>query len=169
MRRWFRYAIVLVAAYSAVFTPTASSRSEGAPPSLPPTIVLDHSIGGVAFHERRSVVEKRIGRGEVEQLVPGAFYVNYPRYRIKILYVHDGPREVVQGIETGSPRYRTPQGIHIGSTRAAVKALPGRVYCGDKSRCDHLSKISEGLGTTFQFDSRGRVSSISVGSGVLPH
>jgi hypothetical protein len=154
-----------------VIAPTASSGGRTAPPSLPPTIVLDRSIGGVAYRERRPAVENRIGAGQLEPLVHGAFYMEYPRYGIKILYVHDRDWRfyVVQAVETVSPRYRTPQGVHIGSSRAAVKALPGRVYCGYKTRCDHFANKSDSLGTTFQFDRKGRVNWISIGSGTLPH
>jgi hypothetical protein len=83
-------------------------------------IVLGSSIDGIRLDESRADVEKRFGVGRSSQrgLVSyfgGRLIVNY--------WFHDGLYKWVQYLETRWSGYRTRSGIHVGSSRRALRAL----------------------------------------------
>jgi hypothetical protein len=136
-------------------------RAAAAPPP-PPVIVLDHSIGGIAYHDTPATVERKLGGGRVVLRIPGGRQIQYP-YDIKVLYRRGRGAWLAMQVETRSARYRTVQGVGIGSTRKAVKVIP-MVQC-DPTGCDRSTLPNgAGMGTTFQFDSRGRVNWIAIGN-----
>ena len=69
-------------------------------------------------------------------------------------------------IETRSAQYKTKQGVGIGSTRKAVRAIPG-VKCYPDGDCGHIADgdpNSHGTRTTFRINKQGRVVWIALGS-----
>jgi len=107
-------------------------------------IVLDHSIGGVALGERRSEVERRLGQGfvlEAEDQKPPEPSVHsedvlYAKHGLEVWYVSRSGTAVsrrrgrVSILLTHSPRFRTPEGVHVGSPVAALRRLEG-LNCGN--------------------------------------
>jgi len=131
--------------------------------SITRTIVLDRSIAGVNLGETRSSIERRIGAGylvsvrtdtsttppsQVERIGYDAagLYVTY-------LSAGAGPRQLAAGkamvLETTWTSFRTPQGVHVGSPLAAVKAIPGIRCFGPV--CQH-GFAGRGGGTSFLVD-----------------
>src|SRR5712691_2715814 len=104
------------------------------------TIVLDRSIAGVNLGETRASIERRIGVGFVlggartdTSTTPPQHVerIQYDAAGLYVTYVSAGaaPRQLLAGkavvLETTWTSFRTPQGVHVGSTLGAVKAIPG--------------------------------------------
>jgi hypothetical protein len=103
------------------------------------TIVLDRSIAGVSLGETRASIERRIGAGSIVSIrtdtstVPARRIdrLAYDAAGLYVTYVSAGSsagklaagRAVV--LETTWTSFKTPQGVHVGSPLAAVKAIPG--------------------------------------------
>jgi len=127
------------------------------------TIVLDRSIAGVALGEARASIESRIGHGYIVSIrtdsstVPPSHVerLGYDAAGLYVTYVSAGAsaRRLAAGkavvLETTWTSFRTPQGVHVGSPLAAVKAIPGtRCYVGV---CQH-GYTGKGGGTSFLVD-----------------
>jgi hypothetical protein len=128
------------------------------------TIVLDRSIAGVALDQTRASIEQRIGAGYVlggartdTSTSPPQHVerVEYDAAGLYVTYVSPGAaaRQLRAGkavvLETTWTSFLTPQGVHVGSALAAVKAIPG-VRCF-ASVCQHGYAGRSG-GTSFLID-----------------
>jgi hypothetical protein len=144
------------------------------------TIVLDRSIAGVAVGETRASIERRIGPGLV---VGGARTdtstsppshverIRYDAAGLYITYVSRGttPRLLTGRatvLETTWTSFTTAQGVHVGSSLAQVRAIPG-TRCFASVVCQHgYTKATRGSGTSFLVDlARRRVVRIVVSAG----
>lgn len=128
------------------------------------SIVLDRSIGGVALKEKRSEVERRLGDGVVvrtqDQKPPEPSLhveqVKYPKQGLEVVYVSRDatPLERARGrvyfVRTASPRYRTTQGIHVGSPATSLRSISG-LTCFTVE-CQHGYHANGLPGTTFRID-----------------
>jgi len=165
-------ALVVVAAALALVGAQAASAV-----TITRTIVLDHSIAGVNLGETRASIERRIGTGSIVSIrtdsstVPPSRVdrIAYDAAGLYITYVATGSaaRKVAAGkamvLETTWTSFKTPQGVHVGSPLAAVKAIPG-VRCFG-AVCQH-GYTGSGGGTTFLVDPvRKKVVRIVVGFG----
>ncbi len=141
------------------------------------TIVLDRSIAGVSLGETRASIERRIGTGSIVSIrtdtstVPPGHVerLAYDAAGLYVTYVSSGasPARLAAGkavvLETTWTSFRTPQGVHVGSLLAAVKAIPG-VRCFG-AVCQH-GYAGKGAGTSFLVDlTRRKVVRIVVGFG----
>jgi YD repeat-containing protein len=127
--------------------------------SITRTIVLDHSIAGVALGEARGSIERRIGPGSlVSSRTDTSGHVErlaYDAAGIYVTYVSPGasPSRLAAGkavvLETTWTSFRTSQGVHVGSPLAAVKEIPG-VRCYG-TVCQH-GRQGRGPGTSFLID-----------------
>jgi hypothetical protein len=123
------------------------------------------------LRERRLEVERVLGRGVVlhssDQKPPE------PRLHSEDILYSNGleigyisgdatPRSRARGqvivLLTRSPRFRTPQGVHVGSTAAELRSIKG-VKCGDELDllCQHGGYVHNQPGTTFQLSRPGGV------------
>lgn len=143
-------------------------------PAKSPLIVLDRSIGGVAVKEERSDVECRLGRGRLveawNQKPPEPAlhleHVRYPMAGLDVWYVSrdatrpERARGRVMTVRTRSARYRTAEGVRVGSPVTKLLALPG-LGCL-LATCGHRLTGRQ-TGTVFRLDrSGGRVIWIAV-------
>lgn len=121
-------------------------------------IVLGSSIDGISLGESRAAVEKAFGPGHSTQrgLVSyfgGHLLVNY--------WFHDGLYKFVEYLQTRWSGYRTRSGVHVGSTRGALRPL--YVTC-HKEDCSLMAgPMPDAVGTDFTMR-HGRVVEIAVGS-----
>jgi hypothetical protein len=152
---------------------SAGSRSSGNK-----LIVLDHSIGGVALGEKRIDAERHLGRGFVrhagDQKPPEPALhtedVLYAKYGLEVGYVSGNATQAsrergrVFVLLTHSPRYRTPQGVHVGSSAGDLYAIKG-VKCGNLLGLDgqHGGHVHNQPGTLFRLSGpSGVVARISI-------
>jgi hypothetical protein len=152
----------------------ATARSGSGSNSL---IVLDHSIGGVALGENRVDVERHLGRGPVlhrpDQKPPEpTFHEEDVLYknRLEVAYVSRNATRASRErgraavLLTRSPRFRTPQGVHVGSSADDLHAIKG-VKCGNLANldCQHGGHVHNQPGTTFRLSApSGAVASIAI-------
>lgn len=121
-------------------------------------LIPGESIGVVRMGERRSAVEKALGRGRPN----GHGVVSYFSGRLSVIYeFHDAVYPWVNGLATTSAGYITNSGVHVGSPRAALNPL--FVTCVDRTAC----RVQEGpwadaLMTSFLLR-RGRIVEIGMG------
>jgi hypothetical protein len=136
------------------------SRQDGA-------IVLDRSIGGVGLGKKRTDVEQSLGKGfvlkaedqEPPEPASHAEDVLYPKRGLEVWYVsanaskasRDKGRVIV--VLTHSPRYRTLEGVHVGSPATALNPIGG-VQCS-LADCQHGYHALNQPGTTFRLDHPG--------------
>ena len=127
------------------------------------TIVLDRSIAGVNLGETRASIERRTGTGAIVSVrtdtstVPSARVerIAYDAAGLYVTYVSTGAsaRKLAAGkavvLETTWTTFKTPQGVHVGSPLAAVRAIPG-VRCFG-AVCQH-GYSGAGGGTSFLID-----------------
>lgn len=123
------------------------------------TIVLDRSIAGVNLGETRASIERRIGTGSVVSTRTDASSrvdrIAYDAAGLYVTYVSTGSTArrpaaaKAMVLETTWTSFRTPQGVHVGSPLAAVKAIPG-VRCFG-AVCQH-GYVGSGGGTSFLVD-----------------
>ena len=83
-------------------------------------IVLGSSIDGIQLDEFRADVEKRFGVGRSSQRGLVSYFGGH---LIVDYWFHDGLYKWVQYLETHWSGYRTRSGIHVGSSRRALRAL----------------------------------------------
>jgi hypothetical protein len=127
-------------------------------------IVLDRSIAGVNLGEVRGSIERRIGTGYIVSIrtdtstTPPSHVerIGYDAAGLYVTYVSPGatPRQLAAGkavvLETTWTTFKTPQGVHVGSSLAAVKSIPGvRCFAGV---CQHGFSGSGAGGTSFLVD-----------------
>jgi hypothetical protein len=120
-------------------------------------IVLGSSIDGIRLDESRTNVEKAFGVGDSRRrgLVSyfgGHLLVNY--------WFHDGLYKQVEYLETRWSGYRTRSGVHVGSSRRALRPL--YVTCA-KGDCVLLAgPWPDPVGTVFTVR-HGKVIDITIG------
>jgi hypothetical protein len=141
----------------------ATAARAGQRVSITSTIVLDRSIAGVRLGETRTTIERRIGSGSVVSVradtstAPAGRIVRlaYDAAGLYVTYSSAGasPAQLAAGkamvLETTWTSFKTPQGVHVGSPLAAVKAIPG-VHCFG-AVCQH-GFVRGGAGTSFLVD-----------------
>jgi hypothetical protein len=140
-------------------------------------IVLDRSMGGVALRERREDAERILGDGHLlgaqdqKPREPRLHFeaVRYPN-GLQVGYVSENAtaRSVARGrvayLLTRSPRFRTKEGVHVGSTVAELRSIKG-VICGNLLNldCQHGGRIHNQPGTLFKLSApHGVVVSIAI-------
>jgi hypothetical protein len=102
------------------------------------TIVLDHSIGPVTLLEPQHKVEAALGKGSIiHNDAHFGHYVRYAKLGLDVVYA-PGPkhREYAFAILTTSSRYRTRDGVGVGSTEADVARIKG-IECRGGRSCQH--------------------------------
>jgi hypothetical protein len=164
--------LVLVAAIAAV---CLTSVAEAV--TITHAIVLDRSIAGVNLGETRGSIERRVGPGSLvssrtDTSTTPAGQVQRLAYDAAGLYVTYSssgatPSRLAAGravvLETTWTTFRTPQGVHVGSSLQAVKAIPGIRCFGPV--CQH-GYAGRGTGTSFLIDPiRKKVVRIVVSAG----
>ena len=132
-------------------------------------IRLDQSIGGVALREHRSDVERELGHGEVlrtEDQQPPEPRLHFERvlYQngLEVGYVSRSAssRSRAQGqvvyLLTHSPRFRTSEGVHVGSSAAELQTIRD-VTCGNVLGldCQHGGHVHNEPGTFFKLSGPG--------------
>ena len=144
---------------------TACGASDGSRSNGDTLIVLDHSMGGVALGERRADVEHRLGPGFVlhtgDQKPPEPTLhtedVLYAKHCLEVFYVSRNATKAsrergrVALMLTRSPDYRTPEGVHVGSTAAELRTIKD-VKCDDPANldCQHGGHVHNQPGTMFR-------------------
>ena len=174
-----RYARALRAPAALVIALAATSVAVAASGvTITRSIVLDRSIAGVGLGETRSSIERRIGPGFV---IGGARTdtstaklrhierIQYDAAGLYVTYVSIGTsaRELAAGravvLETTWTSFKTPQGVHVGSSSSALKSISG-LSCF-ASVCQH-GYLRGGGGTSFLIDqARKRIVRIVVSFG----
>ncbi len=72
-----------------------------------------------------------------------------------IAFRFDGPPvNSLDGIGVGSPAYRTPEGLHVGSTDTQVQAALPQAQC-DQSACSVFARAANGTVNVTAFDLLG--------------
>ena len=112
-------------------------------------IVLDHSLGSVRLLEKKSDVDRALGKGAT--LHNDQHYGHEVRYSegLDVFYA-PGPKhqEVAFAVMTTSRRYRTRSGVGVGSSQTAVESLDG-VHCYGPTQCQHGAAGQGEPGTAF--------------------
>jgi hypothetical protein len=122
-------------------------------------IVPAHSIGPIRLGESRRNVEKAFGPGKSKRrglvrYFGGRLLVNY--------WFHDGLYDHVEYLQTRWRGYHTRSGVHVGSSRQALRPL--YVSCASKTECWlQAGPMPDAVGTTFTLR-HGRVVDIEIGS-----
>jgi hypothetical protein len=134
-------------------TETTPSNSAGPKNQL---IVLGHSIAGISLGEPRKSVEKAFGHGTSRR----RGLVSYFGGRLQVDYWwHDRLTTRVQGLETRWSGFRTRSGVHVGTSRQALRAL--HATCGDGECSLAAGRMPDAPGTVFTMRS-GKVAEIDI-------
>jgi len=119
-------------------------------------IVPGVSIGNVRFGESRKAVERTLGPGKRV----AKDYFSYLSGQLRVLYsYHDQYTGRAQALITRWSGYRTRTGIHVGSTRQALKGL--HVNCSNEMCSSPQNPDYPGIILTMR---HGRVVEIFVGA-----
>ena len=135
--------------------------SQGVPPSSSPhpknrLIVLGDSIAGISLGEPRKSVEKAFGHGKTRR----RGLVWYFGGRLQVDYwFHDRLTTRVEGLETRWGGFHTRSGVHIGTSRQALRAL--HVTCGDVQCSRAAGRMPDAPGTVFTMR-HGRIAQIDI-------
>jgi hypothetical protein len=122
-------------------------------------IVLGDSIGGIRLGDSRRSVERAFGPGRSTRrglvwYFGGHLLVDY--------WFHDGLYKRVEYLQTRWDGYHTRSGVHVGSSRHALRPL--FVSCGSEPECWlQAGPTPDPVGTVFTVR-RGKVVKIAVGS-----
>lgn len=121
-------------------------------------IVPGNSIGGVWLGESRKTVEKALGRGKPS----GRGVVSYFGGHLLVGYeFHDRIYRWVSYLMTRWSGYHTRSGVHVGSTRQALRPL--YATCDSKSECHLLAgPWPDALATGFTMRG-GKVAEMDIG------
>ena len=119
-------------------------------------IVLGHSIAGIRLGEPRNSVESAFGHGESRR----RGLVAYFGARLQVNYwFHDRLTRRVGGLETRWRGFRTRSGVHVGTSREALRSL--HVTCGDSECTRPAGDMPDAPGTIFTIR-RGKVAQIEI-------
>jgi hypothetical protein len=119
-------------------------------------IVPGHSIGGIRLGESRRNVERALGRGTPQQ----RGLVSYFGGRLIVDYVfHVALTKRVQGLWTRWSGFHTRSGVHVGSSRGAVRTL--HFACGDGSCSRAAGPMPDAPGTIFMMQ-HGKVVEVEI-------
>ena len=128
-------------------------------------LITRHSLGGIELGESQAAVERLTGSGhklntqgvdEVAYAVPGGGL----RIAYGSLFASE-PQDAVLVASTDSPRFRTSEGVGVGSSLAEVKAL-GAMNCGPTDvRHDQCQTLAYGPGLEFDLTD-GRVARVAL-------
>jgi hypothetical protein len=89
-------------------------------------IVLDRSIGPVSVREALSKVERTLGKGTtLHNDQHYGHYVRYAKLGLDVAYAPGPHGEAAFAILTTARRYRTHEGVGVGSTERQVAAIKG--------------------------------------------
>ena len=97
---------------------SAGSGSGGGNPALS-TVITVSSLGGVRLGEVKARVDAALGGGASAPPSAGLTVVGYPAAAMVVTFQNDH----VFSIATGDARYRTAQGVGVGSAVGAVRKL----------------------------------------------
>jgi hypothetical protein len=97
------------------------------------SIDVNGAIGGIHTGDTRVAVEKRLGAGKTISIVSrhqvggGAITrVDYPASQLVVMYLESSTQPAwVFGVSTASRRYRTTDGLGVGSTLRQARREPG--------------------------------------------
>ena len=131
------------------------SRSSSALPSNR-LIVLGDSIAGIPLGEPRKSVEKAFGRGKSSRrglvwYVGGRLLVEH--------WFHDQLTTRVEALETRWGGFHTRSGVHVGTSRQALRALHVTCREGECSRA--AGRLPDAPGTLFTMR-HGKVAQIDI-------
>ena len=153
-----------------VLTVSACGGNGASRSSANTSIVLGHSMGGVVLAETRADVERHLGRGIIvhveDQKAPEpTLHIEEVQYNngLEVSYVSRNAtrasrlRGLVSGMLTYSPRFRTPQGIHVGSSARDLLAMKGVRCEGLGIDCQYGALAHNKPGTMFRLDGPGGV------------
>jgi hypothetical protein len=147
--------MALLAVASAAFFGCGGSGSQQRTPQNR-LIVLGHSIGGIRLGEPRRSVEKAFGPGRSRR----RGLVWYFGGRVLVDYwFHDQLTSRVEEVETRWGGFHTRSGVHIGSSRQALRAL--HVTCGDRECSRASGRMPDAPGTVFTMR-HGKVAQIDI-------
>ena len=128
------------------------------------TIVVQHSIGGVALNMTKAQVRAKLGRPLRVHAGSNDFGTFTERvYKRVTVTFQSGDR--VTGVRTTSPLEQTARGVGVGSTKLAVKSRVHGVTCKNESGFRHcfVGAFLPGRTVTDFRLSGNRVSSVSIG------
>lgn len=115
------------------------------------TIVLDRSIGPVTLLERLDKVERALGKGQtLHNNEHYGHYVRYASVALDVAYAPGRHGEVAFAILTTSSRYRTRDGVGVGSSLRQVRAIKGIECFNGGLDCQHGNTHNK-PGTGFAF------------------
>jgi hypothetical protein len=152
--------VVFVAAVGALLFASASlagcsSSSSSANPKNR-LIVLGDSIAGISLSEPQKSVEKALGRGTSR----GRGLVWYFGGRLLVDYwFHDQLTTQVEELETRWRGFHTRSGVHVGTSRQALRAL--HVTCRNGECWRAAGHLPDAPGTLFRMR-QGKVAEIDI-------
>ena len=140
--------VLLLASAALVGCSSSHHATKGVSPSSSPPknrlIVLGDSIAGISLGEPRKSVEKAFGHGKTRR----RGLVWYFGGRLQVDYwFHDRLTTRVEGLETRWGGFHTRPGVHIGTSRQALRAL--HVTCGDGQCSRAAGRMPDAPGTVF--------------------
>lgn len=119
-------------------------------------IVLGDSIAGISLGEPRKSVEKAFGQGKSRRRGLARYFGS----RLQVDYwFHDRLTPRVEGLETRWGGFHTRSGVHIGTSRQALRAL--HVTCADGECSRAAGRMPDAPGTVFTMR-HGRVAQIDI-------
>ena len=120
-------------------------------------IVLGKSIAGISLGEQRKSVEKAFGHGKSR----GRGLVSYFGGRLQVdFWFHDRLTTRVEGLETRWGGFHTRSGVHVGTSRQALRAL--HWSCGVEGECGRAAgRMPEAPGTVFMMR-HGKIAQIDI-------